>query len=362
MSRKRRHLADQGTQPVAKKHTSAVQKAQKAIAAVQLRAKPLVTLKPVRTATQSQTQTITPEVQQLVADLIMKGPDMPHMKKMTAATSAGKLTATMSTKTQLCQKSAMVTIPDLLQIISIDDDDEPTLTMNVTTMIRSILDTAMMEEDESPKSKQLHLMQESIDKLLQGCGSEQDLQEKITKLTLEWDVTMNNAAVNLWQYENLQKENTKLAEEFSKLKKLQGSGEMAPIIQKLKQQIMERDNTIAKQQKEINDISTAHNKTDTELATLRAEYGKLKQQHIAQKHELNTARDNIDTLIDDNNKAQELIMTLMTMVQSKQNSYDDLSTAHTNLQTQFDTLKNSMDTLDKQQLIKTTVKATGEAM
>ena len=55
-------------------------------------------------------------------------------------------------------------------------------------------------------------------------------------------------------------------------------------------------------------------------------------------------------------------MTLTTMVQSKQNSYDDLLTAHTDLQTWFDALKNSMDTLDKQQLIKTAVKATGEAM
>ncbi len=55
-------------------------------------------------------------------------------------------------------------------------------------------------------------------------------------------------------------------------------------------------------------------------------------------------------------------MTLTTMVQSKQNSYDDLLTAHTDLQTWFDALKNSMDTLDKQQLIKTAAKATGEAM
>ena len=84
----------------------------------------------------------------------------------------------------------------------------------------SILDTAMMEEDKLLKSKQLRLMQESIDKLLQGHGSEQDLQEKITRLTLEWDVAMNNAVVNLWQYENLQKENTELAEEVTKLKKL----------------------------------------------------------------------------------------------------------------------------------------------
>ena len=49
-------------------------------------------------------------------------------------------------------------------------------------------------------------------------------------------------------------------------------------------------------------------------------------------------------------------------VQSKQSSFDDLSTAHTNLQTQFNALKSSMDTLDKQRLIKTAAEATGEAM
>ena len=133
---------------------------------------------------QSQTHTTTPEVQQLIADLIIKGPDTPHVKKMTAVTSAGKPTATMSTKTQPCQKTAMVTIPDPSQIISIDDD-EPTLTMNVTVMTMSILDTVMMEEDKSLRTKQLHIMQESINKLLQGYGSEQDLQEKITRLTSE---------------------------------------------------------------------------------------------------------------------------------------------------------------------------------
>ncbi len=127
---------------------------------------------------------MTPEVQQLIADLIMKGPDAPHMKKMTAATSAGKLTMTMSTKTQPHQKSAMVTIPDPSQIISIDND-KPMLTVNVTVMTTSILDMAMMEEDKSLRTKQLHIMQESVDKLLQGCRSEQDLQERITKLTSE---------------------------------------------------------------------------------------------------------------------------------------------------------------------------------
>ena len=55
-----------------------------------------------------------------------------------------------------------------------------------------------------------------------------------------------------------------------------------------------------------------------------------------------------------------MITMLMTMIQSKQNSYDDLLTAHTNLQTWFNAPKNSMDTLDKQHLIKTATKATGE--
>ena len=123
---------------------------------------------------------MTPEVQQLVADLIMKGPDAPHVKTLTAATSAGKptiamgttkVTATMSTRTQPQQKTAMVTISDPLQIISIDDD-EPMLTMNITVMTMSILDTAMMEEDELLRTKQMHIMQESMDKLLQGHGSE----------------------------------------------------------------------------------------------------------------------------------------------------------------------------------------------
>ena len=55
VSRKRRHSAGQGTQQVAKKYTLVIQKAWKAIAAAQLRARPLITHKPVRTATQSQT-------------------------------------------------------------------------------------------------------------------------------------------------------------------------------------------------------------------------------------------------------------------------------------------------------------------
>ena len=136
---------------------------------------------------------MTPEVQQLTADLIMRGPDVPHMKKMTAVTSTGKptvaasttkVTATTSTGTQPCQKTATVTVPDPSQIISINDD-EPTLTTDVTTTTMSVLDTVMMEDDESPRTKQLHIMQESIDKLLQGHRLEQDLQEKIIKLTSE---------------------------------------------------------------------------------------------------------------------------------------------------------------------------------
>ncbi len=172
------------------------------------------------------------------------------------AMGMAKVAVTMSTKTQSWQKTAMVTIPDPSQVISIDDD-EPTLTSNVTVMTTSILDTAMMEEDKSLRTKQIHIMQESMDKLLQEYGLEQDLQEKITTLTSEQDVAINNAVVNLHQYENLQKDNTKLTEEISKLKKLQGSGETAPIIQKLKQHIKEKDDTISMQKQEISDICAA---------------------------------------------------------------------------------------------------------
>ncbi len=68
---------------------------------------------------------------------------------------------------------------------------------------------------------------------------------------------MNNTAVNLRQYKSLQKDNTKLAEEISKLNKLQGSREMAPIIQKLKQQIREKDDIITAQKQEISDTCEA---------------------------------------------------------------------------------------------------------
>ena len=80
---------------------------------------------------------------------------------------------------------ATATTLNPMQVINIDDDDELILTSNVTAMTMSILDTAMMEEDESPRSRQMCVMQESVDKLLQGCGLEQDLQEKITALTSE---------------------------------------------------------------------------------------------------------------------------------------------------------------------------------
>ncbi len=76
---------------------------------------------------------------------------------------------------------ATVPAPDLMQVISIDNN-EPTLTSDVTVAM-SILDTAMVEEDESLRSRQVHIMQESIDKLLKGHRSEQDLQEKIAMLT-----------------------------------------------------------------------------------------------------------------------------------------------------------------------------------
>ncbi len=154
--------------------------------------------------------------------------------------------------------------------------------------------------------------------------------------------------VNLCQYENLQKDNIKLAEEFNKFKKIQGSGEMAPIVQKLKQQIREKDDTITVQKQEINDIREAQDKVTAELSTLRASYDNLRKKHVAQRHELNTAKDNIDTLLEDNTKAQATIKMLMNAVQAKQNSFNDILTAYTDLQAQFNTLKNSMDTLDKQ--------------
>ncbi len=124
-----------------------------------------------------------PKVQQLVADLIQKGPDAPCTGKLAAAISAGrptaamrmgKVAATTSTKIQPQQKMATATTPDLTQVISIDDD-EPMLTSNVTAMTMSILDTAIVQEDESLRSKQMRIMQESVDKLLQGHGSKQDL-------------------------------------------------------------------------------------------------------------------------------------------------------------------------------------------
>ncbi len=87
----------------------------------------------------------------------------------------------------------------------------------------------------------------------------------------------------------------------------------------------------------------------------------MRQEHAVQKHELNTAKDNVNTLMTDNIKTQAMIKALAMTVQAKRNSYDDLMTAHTDLQTRFDALKNSMDTLDKQCLIKTAATAKGEA-
>ncbi len=71
---------------------------------------------------------------------------------------------------------------------------------------------------------------------------------------------------------------------------------------------------------------------NAELATLQAEHDSLRKEHIAQKHELNTAKDNIDALLDNNSKAQDMIKKLTSEVQAKQNSFDDLSTAHSDLQ------------------------------
>ena len=181
---------------------------------------------------QGQTQIMTPEVQQLVAHLMQKGPDAPSTGKlmvMTGPTGASmtmgmaKPTHSVSTTAQLQLKMATAATEGPLIIINIEDD-EPTLTLNVTTTTTSILDTAMMEEEESLRMKQICMVQESVDKLLLGHGSEQDLQEKIAMLTSEQDVAINNAAVNLHQYKNMQKDNTRLTEEVSRLKKLQGSG------------------------------------------------------------------------------------------------------------------------------------------
>ncbi len=71
--------------------------------------------------------------------------------------------------------------------------------------------------------------------------------------------------------------------------------------------------------------------------------------------------DTIDMLQNQDTKVQSLIKMLSNEVQSKQNSFDNLSKAYTDLQAWFNALKNSMDTLDKQRLIKTATEATGEA-
>ncbi len=87
----------------------------------------------------------------------------------------------------------------------------------------------------------------------------------------------------------------------------------------------------------------------------------MRQEHAVLKHELNSAKDNVDTLMVDNNKVQAMIEALAMTIQAKQNSYNDLAMAHTDLQIRFDALKNSMDTLDKQHLIKAATNAKGEA-
>ncbi len=297
-----------------------------------------------------------PEVQQLVAHLIQKGSDALHAGKpmvmtspagTSAATGMAKPIPLVSTTAQLWSRTATATAAEPPIIISIDDN-EPMLTSNVTTTTVSIFNTVMMEEEELLRMKQICMVQESVHKLLQGCRSEQDLQEKIATLTSEWDVAINNAAVNLHQYKNLQKDNTRLAEEVSKLKKFQGSGETAPIVQKLKQQIKDKDDIIMAQNHEITDACETQDKACAELAALWAEHDRLRQEHVTQKHKLNTARDNIDALMVNNTKVQNMIMKLMNEVQAKQNSFDDLSTAHNDLQAWFDGLKYSMDTVDKQ--------------
>ena len=99
-----------------------------------------------------------------------------------------------------------------------------------------------------------------------------------------------------------------------------------------------------------------------ELSALQAEYDKLRQEHVTQKHKLNIVRDNIDILMINNTKAQDMITKLTNEVQAKQNSFDDLSTAHNDLQVWFDGLKYSMDTMDKQWLIQSADLAEKEAM
>ncbi len=68
----------------------------------------------------------------------------------------------------------------------------------------------------------------------------------------------------------------KIMEEINKLRKLQGSGETAPIVQKLKLQITKKDNTITTQQQEISDICSALDKATAELATLQDKHDSLK--------------------------------------------------------------------------------------
>ncbi len=80
--------------------------------------------------------------------------------KPKAAASTGKPTATTSMKTAQQQQVAikLVTTSDLSQVISIDDDDDPTPTPDVTAATTGVLDTAMVEEEESLQTKQLRIM------------------------------------------------------------------------------------------------------------------------------------------------------------------------------------------------------------
>ena len=95
---------------------------------------------------------------------------------------------------------------------------------------------------------------------------------------------------------------------------MQGSRETAPIVQKLKQQIKENDDIITAQKQEISDTCKAWDRVAAELTTLQAGHNSLRKEHITQKHELNTAKDNIDTLLDNNTKAQDMIKKLTSKV------------------------------------------------
>ena len=96
---------------------------------------------------QGQPQIMTPEVQQLGKLMVATGP-----AGTSVATGMAKPTPLVSTTAQPQLKMATATAAEPLIIISIDDN-EPMLTSNVTTATMSILDTAMMEEEESLRMK-----------------------------------------------------------------------------------------------------------------------------------------------------------------------------------------------------------------